>query len=698
MPSKKTKPQDRSCRCDPPAAGPGYFQHVGWWAVILVAVVFLAYLPAWHGGFLWDDDAHVTQPDLRSWEGLYRIWFEPGASQQYYPLVHGTFWLEHRLWGDAPTGYHLLNLALHSGAALLVALILRRLAVPGAFLAAVVFALHPVHVESVAWITELKNTLSAVFYLSAMLCYLRFDENRVGRWYAAALGLFLLALLSKTVAATLPAALLVIFWWQRGRLDWRSDVRPLAPFFVLGAISGLFTAWVERTFIGAEGAEFQFSLVERCLIAGRVVWFYLGKLLWPANLIFSYPRWEISQQVGWQYLFPLGATGLLVGLWLIRKRTRAPLAAILFFGGTLFPALGFFNVYPFRYSFVADHFQYLASLGIISLFCAGVVGLAARGRLDSGWTQGVVGCALAGLLGTLTWQQCGQYADVETLYRETIRRNPACWLAHNNWGNALNGLGRPGEAIPHFQEAVRIKPDDPKAHNNWGNALQALGRIQESIDRYQEALRLKPDFADAHNNLGSSLQALGRSQDAIAQHEEALRIKPSFAEAHNNWASALTNSGRPEEAIQHCEEALRLKPDYAEAHNNWANALNMLRRPLEASEHCQEAVRLHPEYVEAYVNLGNSLNALGRPQEAVAHYEAALRLKPNMPEAHNNLGNALNALGRHEEAVAHCEEALRLVPDYVVAHLNCGNALKALGRYEEAARHFEAARRLTPRR
>jgi tetratricopeptide (TPR) repeat protein/glycosyltransferase involved in cell wall biosynthesis len=667
-------------------------------AAALLAVVMVAYLPAWHGGFVWDDDAHVTSPALRSWHGLYRIWFEVGATQQYYPLVHSAFWLEHRLWGDSPTGYHLVNLVLHSWAALLVALILRRLAVPGALLAAVVFALHPVHVESVAWITELKNTLSAVLYLSAMLCYLRFDADRMRRWYVAALGLFILALLSKTVTASLPAALLVIFWWRRGRLGWRSDALPLLPFFVLGAAGGLFTAWVERTFIGAEGAEFQFSLVERCLMAGRVVWFYLGKLLWPADLIFIYPRWEISQQAWWQYLFPLAALGLLVGLWLLRKRTRAPLAAVLFFAGTLFPVMGFFNVYPFRYSFVADHFQYLASLGIISLGCAGVCVALVRWRCAGGRVQVVLGCVIAGLLGFLTWQQCGQYADSATLYQETIRRNPGCWLAHNNLGNDLNGLGRPAEAIPHFEEVVRLKPDYPNGHNNWGNSLQSLGRIEESIERYQEALRLKPDYPEAHNNLGGSLQALGRPQDAIPHYAEALRIKPSYAEAHNNWANALTNAGRPKEALAHCAAAVRLKPDYAEAYNNWGNALNALGQPAEAAVQCQEALRLQPDYLEAHLNLGNALNALGRTQEAVTHYEEALRLKPNLPEAHNNLANALNTLQRYTEAVAHCEEALRLSPNYVAAHLNCVNALKALGRTEEALRHFNKARSLMPNR
>ena len=341
-------------------------------------VVFLAYQPAWQGGLIWDDDAHVTKPELRSWHGLYRIWFDLGATQQYYPLLHSVFWIEHKLWGDAPLGYHLVNILLHAMAALMVAAVLRRLEVPGAYLAAAIFALHPVQVESVAWITELKNTLSAVFYLSAAMLYLRFDQERKKPFYAGALVLFVLGLLSKTVTATLPAALLVIFWWKRGKLSWRRDVLPLVPFFVLGAAAGLFTAWVERKLIGAEGAAFDLTFIDRFLIAGRVIWFYLGKLFWPANLIFIYPRWNIDQAVWWQYLFPAAALLLAAALWVLRRRWRGPLAGLLFFVGTLFPVLGFFNVFPFIYSFVADHFQYLASLGVIALVSAGIALLLKR--------------------------------------------------------------------------------------------------------------------------------------------------------------------------------------------------------------------------------------------------------------------------------------------------------------------------------
>ena len=317
-------------------------------AAALVSAVLLAYHPAWHGGLIWDDDGHVTRPELRSWQGLYRIWYEPGATQQYYPALHTAFWIEHRLWGDATLGYHLVNVLLHAAAAALVALVLRRLAVPGAYLAAAVFALHPVHVESVAWITEQKNTLSAVFYLAAMLVYLRFDRTRKLLPYCCALGLFVLGLESKTVTATLPAALLVIFWWQRGRLSWRRDVLPLVPFFVLGAAAGLVTAVFERKLIGAEGAAFDWSILDRCLIAGRAICFYLGKLFWPADLIFIYPRWHIDPSDWRQYLYPAAAVGLLAAAWAVWavRRWRGPLAAMLYFVGTLLPVLGFCNVYP----------------------------------------------------------------------------------------------------------------------------------------------------------------------------------------------------------------------------------------------------------------------------------------------------------------------------------------------------------------
>ena len=398
-------------------------------ALLLVVGTMLAYQPAWDGKPIWDDDAHITNPELVSLNGLARIWTKLGATQQYYPLAHSAFWVEHRLWGDGTLGYHLINILLHAGGALLLLKMLRQLEVSGAWLAAAIFALHPVQVESVAWIAELKNTLSGVCYLGAALVYLSFDRNRRWTSYTGALGLFILGLMSKTVVATLPAALLIIFWWKRGQLSWKKAILPLLPFFAVGIGAGLFTAWMERKFIGAEGSDFNFSLIERCLIAGRAFWFYLGKLFWPVDLIFIYPHWNISQAVWWQYLFPAAALLLLAGFWWLRRWSRGPLAALLFFAGTLFPALGFFNVYPFRYSFVADHFQYLASIGPVVLVASGIA--TASKILEK--RNAILGPVLCGVLlmtlGTLSWRQCGMYADVKHSGKQPSAGTPiARWL------------------------------------------------------------------------------------------------------------------------------------------------------------------------------------------------------------------------------------------------------------------------------
>jgi protein O-mannosyl-transferase len=538
----------------------------------LVVATLAVYAPARNGDMLWDDDAHITRPELRSAAGLWRIWSDVEATQQYYPVTHSAFWLQHWLWGDDLEGYHLVNAVLHAVAAFLVALILMRLQVPWAWLAALIFALHPVHVESVAWITELKNTLSGVFYLSAALAYLHFDERRTPKSYWVALVLFVLALLSKSVTATLPAALLLVFWWQRGRLAWRADVLPLLPFLGLGIMGGLLTAYIERTLIGASGAEYAFTLVERCLIAGRALWFYLGKLVWPADLIFIYPRWQVSVTQAWQYVYPAAWIALGFGCWQVRKRSRAPLAALLYFCGTLFPVLGFFNVFPFRYSFVADHFQYLASIGIIALSCGALPALARRLRVRPQQAAAAAVILLVGPLAVLTWSQSRQYVNGETLYRTTIRRNPTCWMAYNNLGMAIQAQGRDGEAAELYRQALRQKPDLAESHCDLGNALQRLGRLDEAVAEYHEALRLKPDLVEAFSNLGITLQAMGRVEEAVAQYKEALRLKPNFAIGHNNLGYALQALGRLDEAVAEYQEALRIFPEYPDARANLAKA------------------------------------------------------------------------------------------------------------------------------
>jgi len=616
------------------------------------AVTLLAYIPAIHGGFVWDDDAHVTKPSLQSLHGLRRIWFEIGATQQYYPVLHSAFWVEHRLWGDATVGYHLANILLHATAAWLFGLALCKVAprqigastvdcpdevgaLRWPWIAALIFALHPVCVESVAWISEQKNTLSTVFYLLAALAYLNFDRDRKKPLYFLGLGLFILAVLSKSVTATLPAALLVILWWKRGSLSGKRDILPLLPWFVIGMAGGLFTAWVEQRYIGARGTAFDLDALQRCLLAGRVIWFYLAKLFWPANLIFVYPRWQVSAGVWWQYLFPAGMVALLAALWAMRRRSRGPLAGMLFYVGSLFPVLGFFNVYPFVFSYVADHFQYLASMGVIALVCGGM-GKSGRWRIAAV----VVICAL----GALTWRQCRDYRDIETLYRTTLATNPRSWMARYNLGVALARDRRFPEAIAEYQQALELKPDMADIHLDLGTAFIRAGRVPEAIAQFEEAVRLKPDYADARLNLGTALNAAGRITEAIAQCEQALRLRQDYPEANYNLGVIFQVAGRLEEAIPQFRRALQVRPDFPEARRSLADALGKNGVALagagrwpEAAVQLEEALRLDPDNAVSHYNLGLAFGKEGRLQEAQAEFERALRLNPDFPEARDCL-------------------------------------------------------------
>jgi len=576
--------------------------------LILAAVTILAYQPAWHGGLLWDDDNCTTPPELRSLDGLRRIWFQPRAIAQYYPLVFSSYWLQQRLIGDSTTGYHVVNLLLHIGCVVLVLKILRFLRIPGAELATVVFALHPVNVETVAWIAERKNTLSGIFALAATLWYLKFDQSRRRQEkdgpqahgygsYALALGLFLLGLLSKTAIVTLPLALLAILWWKRGTLLWRRDVVPVVPFLFLSAAAGSITSWLEYSSIGYRARTLDLSLLDRCLVAGRAFWFQLSKLLWPSNLTFVYPRWEINAAVWWQYLFPLAAVVLLAILWSLRRWSRAPLAGMLIYVLLLLPTLGFLNIYFFLYSFVADHWQYLACLGIITPCASGIVLLFGRSKRWQAWLEPATTLLLGGVLFVLTWQQSRMYADNETLYRTTIARNPACWMAQVNLGNMLYQAGRIPEAMDLFNQALRIKP--AVAHYSLGNAFIGKGQSSAAIDEYQQALAIDPEDPEAHNNLGNALLLTGRTAEAIQEYEQALQLNPAYAKAHNNLGNALVQSGRAPEAITHYKEALRISPNSADAHTNLAAALANTGKVFEAIEQLNAALRINPSDVDA---------------------------------------------------------------------------------------------------
>src|SRR2546423_2549505 len=652
-----TEPQARNS-AQPP-------ERIWLFGLLLIIVTAVAYLPAWNGKPIWDDAAHITQPHLRSGHGLVEIWARLGATQQYYPLVHTAFWIQQKLWGDSVAGYHLVNILLHALSAIVLLRILGRLRIPGAWLAAGLFALHPVQVESVAWISEIKNTLSGLFFFCSILAYLNFDQNRSRVAYFGSLALFLLGLMCKTVIAPLPAIILVVLWWRRGRLRLRDDVAPLLPFFGLGIGAGLFTVWVERTFVGAQGSAFTLSILQRCLIAARDFWFYLFKLLWPAKLTFVYPRWQIISAVWWQYLFLLALVLLLGVLWQLRKNSRAPLAATLVFLGLLFPALGFINVYPFIYSFVADHFQYLACVGPLTLVAAGItmaIDSMAPGKI---FLRTTVYTVLLLTLGLLSWRQCRDYRDIETLWGTTIARNPDCWMAYSNLGSFLSGRGNVDEAIADFRKALELWPNQSKDHNNLGKALVQRGRIAEAMDHFQTALRISPDDPDTETNIGAALLQQGDADGAISHLRQAVENWPRHAQAHINLGNALLQKRETDAAIAEYGKTLELPFDHAETLYSMANALRQKGDVEEAIIQYRTAIALRPDYANAHNNLANSLRQVGRIEEAVHEYEAALKGEPESILAQNNLAWLLatssNASVRDgAKAVRLAEQANRL--------------------------------------
>jgi tetratricopeptide (TPR) repeat protein len=569
--------------------------------LLLFAATILAYWPSLHGALIMDDPDHVTAPAMQSWSGLWKIWTVVGATHQYFPFLHSAFWIEHRLWGDSLLGYHLTNVLLHAASACLVVAIMRRMNLAGAWLAGFIFALHPVCVESVAWISEQKNTLSTFLALWSVLIYLHFDNSRRGTTYATAFLLFVLSVLSKNVTVTLPAVLLVIFWWQRGRLKLKRDIAPLLAWFVVGVALTIPSMGLERKMCAAYPAEFSSNFLERTLIAGRVFWFYLAKLLWPENLVYMYPRWTIDAHAAWQYLYPAAAIALFAGLLLFARRNRGPLAAFLIFAGTLFPALGFLNVFWLAISYVGDHLQYLSSLAIIVLFASSAAAMVLKMPPAARNIAFVPALGLLMTLGALTWRQSALYGDPETLYRATLAKNPASWVAHYNLGDTLNQTpGHEDQVIQEWETTVQLRPEYAEAQNNLACILSSdPDRVPEAIEHFRAAIRSKPDFADAHANLAAVLSRdPTQTSAAIDEFNEAIKYDPDSAEAHNNFGNLLMDvPGRLNDAIDQLETAVRLKPDYAEAHWNLAIALSRVPgRAAEAMTHAQIALRLNPDF------------------------------------------------------------------------------------------------------
>ncbi|MXW01656.1 MAG: tetratricopeptide repeat protein [Holophagales bacterium] len=649
-------------------------------AAALVLMVGISFVPAYQAGFVWDDTIFAEQPFIREAAGLKSIWFSPRDIEQeghYWPVTYTSFWLEHKLWGFEPLGYHVVNVLLHAVNVLLVWWLLRRFAVPGAWVVAAVFAVHPLHVESVAWTIERKDVLSGLFYLTSFLAYVRFTDNGRPERYLLALGLFAAGLLSKTVVVTLPAALLIWHWWQRGRIS-RPDLLRTAPFFAVGLLIAAADTAFYRT---REALALDYSFVERILIAGRALWFYAGKLAWPDDLAVIYPLWEIrsSDVVGW--LCVAGAVAVPVVLWRGRDRWgRSPLACVAFYAATLSPALGLIDYGYMQFSLVADRFQYLAGIGLLTLVVAALV--RAAGRLPAaGLKTGKILLATAlVLLGGLTWRHAANFRDDATLFSHIVSLNPEARDAHLNLSEALIESDRFEESLEASRIAVGQRPDSPGAHSNLGLALMAFDRFEEAEAAFGRTLEIDPRDRNGHQNLGELMKRQGRYDEAVEQYRRALEIDPDFALGWAGLADAHFLAGRHEEAAETARKSLAIDPDSP----NTAALQSLLDRAATATIHSR-AERLRGQQ---------------RPGEALALYREALDLDSRFAPAIAGMGVAFFELERYEEAIETMERALVLVPELPEAsslHRLTGRALQELGRLEEAAEQFVRTLELDPR-
>jgi tetratricopeptide (TPR) repeat protein len=569
---------------------------------LLAGLLVLVYWPAISGSFIWDDDVYVTNnPLLTSPHGWQDIWFSAEHQSQFFPLVFTTLRLEHALWGLNPFGYHLVNVLLHAANAVLVWLLLRKMSVPGAWIAAALFAFHPVQAESVAWVTELKNTQSTLFYLLAVLMWMNFlraEPSNGWKYYSLTILLYVLALLSKTTACTLPAVLLLVPWMQGERIGWRRIVQ-VVPFMFLGIAAGLVSIWWEQHLGNYQQDVGQgLSLVQRALVAAHALWFYAGKLVYPVNLTFSYPHWQMDARNPLNYIWLAGCLAATLVLWFWRKAIgRRVIGAVIFFVAALSPLLGFIPLFTFKYSYVADHYQYVASIGLLALAAAGLQ------RIPR-----VFSLIVLLTLGVLTWNQAHIYQDQTALWKDTLTKNPTSWMADDNLGTIFRGEGDFGKAIDYYREAIRLNPDFAQAHYNLGIVLFKTGEASEAMDEFQKAIELDPEDALAFYNYATALDQSGQAIEAIKQYENAIRRKPDLISARINLGILFGRLGKLDEALAQFQEVVRLDPDNAGAHNNLGAILRAKGRLDDAIEQFRDAVRLNADFALARTNLNAALS------------------------------------------------------------------------------------------
>jgi len=597
-------------------ARPARFRPDWFWGLILILFVILAYMPIWHAEFIWDDDMILTaNPCIVGPLGLKEIWTTSAAD--VCPLALTTFWVEHALWGLGPLPYHLVNVFMHGACAVLLWQVLRSLRIQGAWLGAALWALHPVQVESVAWITEMKNTESTLFFLLSILFFVKWLRGRDlngrngGRWdYAFSLLFAALAMASKSSTVVLPVVFCLCAWWIEGRWNWRNVAR-LVPVFLMSGAAGAVSIWTQRLQqAAAADPQWVRTWPQRLAAAGDAVWFYLGKLSWPNPLITIYPRWQIDAGQWISYL-PLLAVILLFSILWLKLRSdgagsRACFFAFGYFMAALLPVLGLVDTFIFRYSLVFDHFQYLASMGPLALAGAALARAADYVVPRRPWLQSALCAGLLIVLGMASWQRTSVFNSHETLWSDTLAKNPDSWVGHNNFGLALFENGQPDEAIEQFRKALQLNPDYVDAQSNLGMVLVQIGQLDEAIAQYQKAAEINPNNAAVHYNLGVALSQKGQLDEAIAQYRKAFEINPNHAEAHNNLGNALLQKGQLDEANDRYQMAVKINPNYAEAHGN----------------------------------LGLVFFHKGQLDDAIAEFEVALRLNPDLSPVRDSLEKA----------------------------------------------------------
>jgi tetratricopeptide (TPR) repeat protein len=676
-----------------------------WIYCLLLLATFSAYAPARHLGFVNYDDPEYVADNQHVRSGITAggvVWaFTSREAANWFPLTRLSEMLDCQLFGLDSTAHHLVNVIFHGLAAVMLFAFLHRATGarwPSA-LVAFLFALHPLHVESVAWVSERKDVLSALFWFLSLWAWVNYASRKERGWYVTALVAFVLGLMAKPMIVTLPLVLVLLDLWPLRRRALSTEaLAEKIPFFALSAAASIATYLFQRgsgAVVDLVSVPFG-TRVENALVCYVV---YVAKTLWPTSLAVFYP-YPPDFPI-WQVLLAVAALAGMTLVVLRCHRARPYLAAgWLWYLVTLLPVIGLVQVGSQQR---ADRYLYVPMVGLTIILAWGAADVVAR------WPQlkpvaialAVLACATCGVL---TSAQTEYWESSESLFRHALQVTTGNYLAHYNLGLALSSNPeRLNDAVREFEAALRIRPDYADARNNLGVALwKTLGRSSEVLADYQTALRLAPNSAAAHNNLGNALSNLSdRLPEAIAEYEAALRLKPDYAEAHNNLGTALSNvSGRLPEAIAQYQSAIRLKPDYANAHYNLGNALAKLPDRLpEAIAEYRAALRIEPDSVEAHNNLAAALSRdPASLPEAITEYHAALRIKPDFAEAHFNLGNLLSALpGRLAEAIAEYQAALRIRPDYAEAHGNLGAALaRTPERLPEAIAQFEAALKIRP--